>query len=340
MVDRIGQSDGDAPSHGHAARIALEQLGQTPFAAIGHRIVQGGDLFVKPTLVDAEVLVRLKQLDSLAPLHNPSARRVVESLVDINVTQTLVFDTAYFSTLSPAAYRYAIPESLYREHRVRKYGFHGTSHQFVTHQALKILGGNTASKRIITIHLGGGASMTASIGGVAVDTSMGMTPLEGLVMATRCGDLDPAIPLHLIREGGMSVDEVDTLLNKQSGLVGLCGNGDMRTVLQRRAAGDEAATLAIEIYVRRIIKTIGSYYAILGGLDALVFTAGVGEHSAGIRQLVTTPLGHLGVKVDSKRNENLAADTVNITSETATIHTLVVPTDEELSIARQVIIEA
>ena len=337
IVDRIGQTAGDAATHSEAARIALQRIGDTPFSAIGHRIVQGGDQFQQPTVVNAEVLSRLRQLDSLAPLHNPPARKVVESLVDVDVPQTLVFDTAYFATLSPAAYRYAIPESVYREHGVRRYGFHGTSHQFVIQRALEFLGGDTASRKIISLHLGGGASMTASVGGVAVDTSMGMTPLEGLVMATRCGDIDPAVPLYLIREVGMTADEVDTLLNKQSGLVGLCGSGDMRTVLQRCEADDAAAVLAIDIYVRRIIKTIGSYFAILGGLDALIFTAGVGEHSAEIRQRVTTPLSHLGIQVDSNLNNTRAGDVADITMHNAPVHTLVIATDEELAIARQVI---
>jgi len=336
IVDRIGQPDGDAATHSDAARIALRRIGDTPFSAIGHRIVQGGDQFQQPTLVTPEVLVRLKQLDSLAPLHNPSARTVVESLVDVAVPQTLVFDTAYFSTLSPVAYRYAIPEPYYREHGIRRYGFHGTSHQFVTQRALEFLDGDTASQKIISLHLGGGASMTASIGGVAIDTSMGMTPLEGLVMATRCGDIDPAVPLYLIREVGMTATQVDTLLNKQSGLVGLCGSGDMRTVLQHCSAGDDAATLAIDIYVRKIIKTIGSYYAILGGLDALIFTAGVGEHSAEIRQRVTSPLSHLGIQVDSQLNQNHTGNIADITGINASVRTLVVATDEELAIARQV----
>ncbi|MFY9253565.1 MAG: acetate/propionate family kinase [Fuerstiella sp.] len=336
IVDRIGQTDGDAATHADAARIAIEQVGDTLFSAIGHRIVQGGDQFQQPTLVDAGVLDRLKQLDSLAPLHNPPARQVVESLLHVDVPQTLVFDTAYFATLLPDAYLYAIPEWVYRQHGVRKYGFHGTSHQFVTQRALEFLGGETSTLKIITMHLGGGASITASVGGMAVDTSMGMTPLEGLVMATRCGDIDAAVPLYLIREAGMTADEVDTLLNKQSGLVGLCGSSDMRTVLQRCGQGDQSATQAVEIYVRRIIKAIGSYYALLGGIDALVFTAGVGEHSAEIRQRVTSPLRHLGIAVDPVLNETCGGDVTEITAADATARTLVIPTDEELAIARQV----
>lgn len=341
IIDRIGQPGGDAANHIDAAQIALKQIGDMSLDAVGHRIVQGGDLFQSPTRITPEVIVKLRQLDSLAPLHNPPARAVVESMVDssalAHVPQTLVFDTAYFATLPPAAYRYAIPESIYRDHAVRRYGFHGTSHQYVTQKTLEFLSGDSSTKKIITLHLGGGASATASIGGVAIDTSMGMTPLEGLVMATRCGDIDPAIPLHLIRQVGMTADQVDKLLNKQSGLVGLCGDADMRTVLHRDQAGDRAASFALEIYVRRIIKTIGSYIAILGGLDALVFTAGIGERSSEIRKRITEPLAHFGIKIDASINESCAGDLVDLTA--GTVHTLVVATDEELAISRQVLVQ-
>lgn len=336
LVDRIGQPGGDAPDHTTAADVALQDAGADGFQAIGHRIVQGGDAFRAPTRVTPEVIDQLKQLDSLAPLHNPPARSVVESLVDHGIPQTLVFDTAYFATLPPAAYRYAVPEHWYRNHGVRRYGFHGTSHQYVTQIAIDFLGGDEHS-RIISLHLGGGASVTASIGGVAIDTSMGMTPLEGLVMATRSGDIDPAITLHLIQMAGLSAKQVDKVLNKESGLFGLCGESDMRTVLQRCDAGDASAELAIEIYVRKIIKTIGSYYAILGGLDALVFTAGIGEHSACIRERVTIPLGHLGINIDGEINRSNMSDVTDLSTKGAPVHTLVVPTNEELAIARQVI---
>jgi acetate kinase len=338
LMDRIGQIDGDAASHGEAARRAIANVRDLEFSAIGHRIVQGGDLFQKPTLVCSDVLLKLRKLDALAPLHNPPARSVVESLVDIDVPQTLVFDTAYFATLAPEAYRYAIPESLYRQHAIRRYGFHGTSHQYVTQRAIEHLGDRRTSPKIISLHLGGGASVTASVGGKAIDTSMGMTPLEGLVMATRSGDIDPAVPLYLIRELGMTAEQVDQILNKQSGLLGLCGSGDMRTVLQRTKEGDSAAELAVQIYVRRIIKTIGSYYAVLGGLDALVFTAGVGEHSAEIRERVTTPLAHFGIKVDAERNGIVTGEVSEISDAGSTVCTLVVATDEELAIARQTIL--
>lgn len=339
IVDRIGQPGGDAVDHWSAAGLAFQRHAGFDLAAIGHRIVQGGNLFTDPTLVDADVLRDLAKLDELAPLHNPPARSVVQAIADsgLPTPQVLVFDTAYFSTLAPKAYRYAIPESIYQQYGVRRYGAHGTSHCFVTNKALAFLPGASDSKRMISLHLGGGASATASIGGVAIDTSMGMTPLEGLVMATRSGDIDASIPLHLIRRAGMSADDVDKMLNKQSGLVGLCGEPDMRAILRRLDAGDSAATLAIEIYVHRLLKTIGGYIAILGGLDALIFTAGVGENASKVRELVTAPLAHLGIAIDVSLNETIrcTGDIIDLTAANATVRTLVVPTDEEHAIAEQ-----
>ncbi|KLU05015.1 Acetate kinase [Rhodopirellula islandica] len=335
LVDRIGQPGGDAINHVMAAKIAIDEVGLNNVGVIGHRIVQGGDLFLGPTLVTTDVLSRLRTLDTLAPLHNPAARSVVEGLVEIGTPQVLVFDTSYFASLSPAAYRYAVPEDWYQNHAVRRYGFHGTSHQYVTEKAIQFIGGNDES-RIISLHLGGGASATASIGGLAVDTSMGMTPLEGLVMATRSGDLDPAIVLHMTEHVGMEPSDVRDALNRQSGLLGLCGDPDMRTVLDRRKTGDPAATLAIDIYVRRIIKTIGSYIAILGGLDALIFTAGVGQHSPEIRWLVCESLQHFGISLSEDKNQACCEETADISAPDARVRTLVVDTNEELAIARLV----
>lgn len=338
LVDKIGQPAGDAPTHQAATEIALRRLESESFDAIAHRIVQGGDKFHAPTLVTPGTLERLRELDDLAPLHNPSARKVVEAIANAlpELKQTLVFDTAYFATLAPAAYRYAIPTEIADRYGIRRYGFHGTSHQYVVQQTLNQLDTNSSSAKIISLHLGGGASVTASIGGVAVDTSMGMTPLEGLMMATRCGDLDPSIPLFLIRHVGMSPGEVDRLLNAQSGLLGMCGDGDMRTVLTRASRGDESAQLAINIYVRKIVKTIGSYYAILGGLDALVFTAGVGEHSAEIRQRICESIGHLGITIDPVLNRSDGQGINDFSASGSVVKTLVVPTNEELAIALQV----
>ncbi len=339
LVDRIGQVGGDAVDHLVAANLALAIHGALTFDAIGHRVVQGGTRFTSPTLVTDQSRRELAALDDLAPLHNPPARAVIDRISEqaVRVPQVMVFDTAYFSSLPPKSYRYAVPESIHIDHGVRRYGAHGTSHRFVTDEALHHLAGDRSSRRLISLHLGGGASITASIGGIALETSMGMTPLEGLVMATRCGDIDASVPLHLIRNVGMSAADVDRLLNKQSGLLGMCGEPDMRRVLERRRCGDPSATLAIDVYVHRILKYIGGYMAILGGLDAIVFTAGVGEHSAEIRELVTTPLAHLGIRIDAELNHSADRATVReLSAPGATVRTLVVATNEELAIANQV----
>ncbi len=334
-VDRIGQPDGDAATHIAAAQAVIAKVGWEKIGAIGHRIVQGGSQFEGPTRVNAEVLVDLKKLDSLAPLHNPPARKVVEGLVENPLPQILVFDTSYFASLTPEAYRYAIPSSWFHDYGVRRYGFHGTSHEYVTQQAIGFLDGSEATK-CISMHLGGGASITASVGGKAVDTSMGMTPLQGLVMATRSGDIDPAIPLHMMEVSGFSVAGVRNALNRESGLLGLCGEGDMRVILKRRADGDSDATLAVDIYVRNVVKHIGSYFAILGGLDCLAFTAGIGEHSHEIRQLVTDRLEHFGVRISQQANRQTEDALVDISSSDSVVKTLVVPTNEELAIAHKV----
>lgn len=344
-IDRIGQVGGDAADHLSAAAMVLRTStapggSVQPIVAIGHRIVQGGDRFPTSIRVDDDVLQRLAKLDPLAPLHNPPARGVVESIYRSGVTlpQVLVFDTAYFSTMPPEAYRYAISESVTRDHGIRKYGFHGTSHQYVVEQTKQFLP-QIDKPRIVSLHLGGGASATASIDGIAIDTSMGMTPLEGLVMATRCGDIDPAVPIHLIRSAGWSVDQVDRWMNKQSGLVGLCGDADMRRILARRDAGDESARLAIDIYVRRIVKRVGGYAALMGGIDALLFTAGVGQNAAAIRSMVCQPLAFLGIQIDPILNTTASGNgnIVDLSGTLARVRTLIVPTNEELAIARETI---
>ncbi|TWT76504.1 Acetate kinase [Planctomycetes bacterium CA13] len=340
LVDRIGQTGGDAADHLSAAQIVLEKHATLDVNAIGHRVVHGSDFFTDCTMVTRSVLDDLATLDSIAPLHNPPARAVIEAItnLDMPIPQVMVFDTAYFSTLPPKAYRYAVPEEIYRDYNVRRYGFHGTSHRYVTEQTLGFFEGDTSQTKVITLHLGGGASATASVGGTAVETSLGMTPLEGLVMATRTGDIDASVPLHLMRQAKMSTEEVDKLLNKQSGLVGLCGDADMRTILSRRDKGDEAAKLAIEVYVHRIQKYIGSYIAVLGGLDALVFTAGVGENAAAIRALVAKPLSCFGIEIDTEVNANARpkGKIVDLSTPNAKVRTLIVPTDEEQAISKQV----
>ncbi|TWU58675.1 Acetate kinase [Rubripirellula tenax] len=343
LIDRIGQTGGEAADHLSAARNVIDQHASIRIDAIGHRIVQGGAVFQSPTVVGDGVLAELKRLDQLAPLHNPPARSVVEAItgLGLSVDQVLVFDTAYFATLPEKAYRYAIPPTVASEFGVRRYGAHGTSHRFVTRHAIEYLSEHFPEHhrhgRIVSLHLGGGASATASIQGTAIDTSMGMTPLEGLVMATRSGDIDPSVPLYLMRNAGMSIDDVDHLLNKASGLVGLCGEPDMRAILDRRSGGDHDASLAIEIYIHRLVKVIGGYVATMGGIDALVFTAGVGENSSEIRRLATATLGHLGIELDAAKNDlrQSGVTACDISASTAKVRTLVVATDEELEIAMQ-----
>lgn len=341
-VDRIGQTGGDAHDHSAAVEKVLEQHRPFQIDVIGHRIVHGGESFQQPTLATPDVLRALACLDRLAPLHNPAARKVVEDIAQSrpSLNQVMVFDTAFFASLPPEAYRYALPESAYVQHGVRRYGMHGTSHRYVIEQARGYL--QDARKdlneplRIISLHLGGGASATASVGGVAVDTSMGMTPLEGLVMATRCGDVDPSVPLFLMEEMGMDLGQMRDLLNKSSGMLGLCGDADMRTILNRRQQGDTAASLAIDIYIHRLVKTVGAYAAVMGGVDAIVFTAGVGENAPQIRSLTCARLSYLGVSLNEERN-GLAVGSkqvCDVSLESAKVVSLVVPTDEEVAIAR------
>jgi acetate kinase len=249
------------------------------------------------------------------------------------VPQVAVFDTAFHQTLPARAFRYAIPEDWYRRHGVRRYGFHGTSHRYVAGRAAEALGRPLAGLRLITLHLGNGASAAALANGRCVDTSMGMTPLEGLVMGTRSGDLDPAVPLFLQRSAGLDAAEIDEALNEASGLFGLCGSSDMREVLAREAAGDERARLALDVYAYRLRKCVGAYFAALGGLDALVFTGGVGENAARVRALACEGLAGLGIALDPARNAAAAGPLAEIGSGSARV--LVVQTDEELQIARE-----
>lgn len=344
LVDRIGQAGGDAVDHAAAMASVFAAHQSVAFDVVAHRIVQGGDRFTKPVVVDADVMSSLEKLDTLAPLHNPPARRVVMKISEQfpDMRQVLLFDSAYYATLAPESYRYAIPDIYFDRDHIRRYGAHGISHQYVVAQArqhMQTLGGkrDAADDSIISLHLGGGGSVTATRGGLAVETSMGMTPLEGLVMATRCGDIDPAVVLHLMRARAMGVDEVDRLLNKQSGLLGMCGDADMRTILQRRELGDKSATLAIDVYVHRILKYIGAYFVLLGGADAIVFTAGVGENSVAIRSLVASRLASIGVQFSEARNQE-PSDTKNvrvISEPDSAVTVLVIPTNEEKSIANQ-----
>ncbi|MGB5678730.1 MAG: acetate kinase [Gammaproteobacteria bacterium] len=305
--------------------------------AIGHRVVHGGESFREPVIVDANVLQRIKDMIPLAPLHNPANLTGIEVALQQApyVPQVAVFDTAFHQSIPEYAYRYALPDALYNEHRVRRYGFHGTSHRYVSTQAAVWLGQPLESLKLITLHLGNGASAAAISEGRSIDTSMGLTPLEGLVMGTRCGDIDPAIHFYLGRVSGMSSDEIESALNKESGLKGICGANDMREVHQRADAGDERAQLALDMFCYRIKKYLGAYFAALGGLDAVVFTGGIGENDARVRERCCKGLAALGIELDGRKNAASCDGIFDIHRDSSQVSLLVVPTNEELEIARQ-----
>lgn len=311
-------------------------------AAIGHRVVHGGERLNKPVLIDAAVESIIDECAAFAPLHNPPSLvgiRVARALFP-DVPQVAVFDTAFHAQMPPYAYRYGVPESLYLEHGIRRYGFHGPSHQYMVACAAEQLRTDPAMLRLVTCHLGGGASVAAIDRGVSVDTSMGMTPLEGLVMGTRTGDLDPAIPILLARRG-YSPQALEDLFNRESGLAGLSGLGpDFRAIEAAEAAGDARARLAIAVFVHRIVKYIGAYAAELGGVDAIVFSGGIGEHSAAVRDRVCANLGFMGVTLDRTRNRALhgaAAACIDVSEPQARTRVFVVHTEEERMIAREVV---
>jgi acetate kinase len=327
-------------------RRAFEQSGGMPteLAAIGHRVVHGGDRFEAPSLIDDAVLAAIEELTPLAPLHNPSNLAGIRLAARLypDVPQVAVFDTAFHSTMPVTAYRYALPEELTTQLGIRRYGFHGTSHAYVSRRAAEHLGRPLSELKLITLHLGNGASVAAVDGGRCVDTSMGMTPLEGLVMGSRSGDLDPAVVLYLQRQHGLSVDEVDVLLNRRSGLKGLAGSNDVRRLTERADAGDAVAAQALDIFCYRIRKYIGAYATVLGRLDGLIFTAGIGENSPRVRANVCSGLGIFGIHLDSPLNENRMAGLTGdpsiprtISSQGSRVPVMVVPTNEELEIARQ-----
>ncbi len=311
--------------------------GLPELAAIGHRVVHGGKRFTEPTVIDEAVLAEIERLIPVAPLHNPANLTGIRTAMALrpDLPQAAVFDTAFHTTMPESAARYAIDVSTADAHRIRRYGFHGTSHAYVSRATAGLLGKAPEEVNVIVLHLGNGASASAVRGGRCVDTSMGLTPLEGLVMGTRSGDMDPAVIFHLMRVGEMSADEIDTLLNKKSGLVGLCGDNDMREIRRRIDEGDEEAELAFDIYIHRLKKYIGAYYAVLGRVDAVVFTAGVGENSAEVRAAAVAGLEGLGLAVDGGRNAVRGGGARLISPEGARVAVAVVPTDEEMEIAQQ-----
>jgi len=339
LIERIGEPGSGVADHEDGMRQVLDRLGSAEqIVAVGHRVVHGGSIFDRATLVTAEVEGQIDELSALAPLHNPANLQGIRAARKAlpHVPHVAVFDTAFHQTLPAAAYTYAIDAELAEKHRVRRYGFHGTSHKYVSEQAAIFLDRPLSELKTIVLHLGNGASVAAIDGGISVETSMGMTPLEGLVMGTRSGDVDPAVLIHLHRQAGLDFDELDTLLNRRSGLLGLTGSGDMRDVQDAASRGDSTAEAALAVYRHRVRRYIGAYIAHLGGLDALVFTAGVGENNVLLRRRTLAGLEFLGIAIDQDRNELVSKKARFISPDGSPVAVLVIPTNEELEIARQV----
>lgn len=305
--------------------------------AVGHRTVHGGEAFRSTVVIDDDVLAKLRELSPLAPLHNPPGIAGIEAARAVlpDVPHVAIFDTAFFSTLPPEAYTYAIDQELARAHGIRKYGFHGTSHSFVSKKVAEVLGRDYTELNQIVCHLGNGASISAIRGGVAVDTSMGLTPLAGLVMGTRSGDVDPGLHAFLGRTLGVGLNEVDSMLNKKSGMLGLCGVTDFRDVSDLIANGDADASLAMDVYVHRLISYIGSYLAVLGRVDVLSFTAGVGENDSVVRRRVLERLAPLGFVIDVDLNNVRSKEPRVISASDSPVTVMIVPTNEELAMARE-----
>ena len=305
--------------------------------AVGHRVVHGGHVFSQPQLIEDSIESKIEDLIPLAPLHNPAnldGIRVARKMLP-DIPHVAVFDTAFFNTLPPAAALYAINSEVAKKHDIRRYGFHGTSHEFVSQQVPKLLGRDPEQTHQITLHLGNGASAAAIRNGRAIDTSMGLTPLAGLAMGTRTGDIDPGIIFHLVRQAGMSIDEVDKLLNKQSGVKGIAGVNDFRTLREHIDNGDQDALLAYNIYIHQLRRFIGSYMIALGRVDAITFTAGVGENDTDVRQDALDNLDMYGIDIDKERNLIRSDEPRVISTDDSPVKVLVVPTNEELAIAQK-----
>lgn len=303
--------------------------------AVGHRVVHGGEEFAESAIINDAVLKAIEDCESLAPLHNPANKEGILACMDLmpETPQVAVFDTAFHQTMKPENFLYAIPYKYYKRHAVRRYGFHGTSHKYVYFETAKFLGADPKKLKVLTLHIGNGASIAAIDGGKVVDTSMGFTPLEGLVMGTRSGDLDPAVLLYIMDNEQLTFLEMNKILNKQSGVYGVSGiSSDMREIETAAERDNEQAILALDIYVNRIIKYIGAYNALLNGIDALVFTAGVGENSLHIRELVVKKLGWLGMTLDPEKNK-VRGEKQIITTEDSDVKALIMPTNEEYMIA-------
>ena len=335
VVERIGE--GPVSDHAAALRVVFDQLREPEgLIAVGHRIVHGGKTFYQPTLVTDNVLVELERLSPLAPLHNPPGVlgiRCARALLS-DLPQVAVFDTAFFHDLPTAAATYAIDSEVGERWDLRRYGFHGTSHQYVSERAAMFLAAPLESLNQIVLHLGNGASAAAIVGGRPVDTSMGLTPMEGLVMGTRAGDVDPGIVFYLARTGGMDIEKIETMLNRRSGMLGVCGEIDFRRVHALIENGSEAAQLAYDIYIHRLRRYIGAYLAVLANTDVISFTAGVGENDVAVRRDALSGMASLGIELDEHLNSSPAKGPRRISCDGSPITVLVIPTNEELAIAR------
>ncbi len=369
LVERIGESQGDADNikctfrpgtdneyqvkmcqsisdHRQGMHTATELLtnktaavmaDKSELTAVGHRVVHGGEAFHAPTIITDEVIKAIEDMVPLAPLHNPAGLdgiHVAQEFFD-TVPHVAIFDTAFYQTIPPHAHIYALPYEFYTEHRVRRYGFHGTSHKFITGEYAKLAQKPVSDCNLITIHLGNGCSMTAVENGKAIDTSMGVTPLEGLVMGTRSGDIDPAITAFLHRNNKMSVEDIDRVLNKESGLKGMCGMNDMRDIHSAIENGNERAKLALDVQTYKIKKYIGSYMAVLGRVDAIIFTAGIGENDDIVREKSLIGFEHFGAILDKESNKQRAKEPLKISTNDSQTDIWVIPTNEELAIARE-----
>nr|WP_221046259.1 acetate kinase [Mycobacterium senriense] len=343
LVERIGEESSSVPDHDAALRRAFDTLADdgidlqaSGIVAVGHRVVHGGNTFYRPTLLDDAVIGRLDHLSELAPLHNPPALKGIEVARKLlpDLAHIAVFDTGFFHDMPPAAATYAIDRELAQRYKIRRYGFHGTSHRYVSEQAAAFLDRSVGDLKQIVLHLGNGCSASAIAGTRPLDTSMGLTPLEGLVMGTRSGDIDPSVVAYLSHVANMGVDDVESMLNQRSGVLGLSGERDFRRLRTRIESGDEAAQLAYSVFTHRLRKYIGAYLAVLGHTDVISFTAGIGENDPAVRRDAVAGMEELGIVLDERRNLGGGKGARQISADDSPIAVLVVPTNEELAIAR------
>ncbi|SES74360.1 acetate/propionate family kinase [Anaerobranca gottschalkii] len=350
LVHQKGEGDkvkipNNIPNHKVAIELVINTLTDkelgvlqdiTEIEAVGHRVVHGGEAFSQSVLIDDSVMATLNKCIELAPLHNPPNIMGIEACAQVlpGVKQVAVFDTAFHQTMPKKSFIYSLPYEAYEKYSIRRYGFHGTSHKYVAQQAANLLGKDLKDLKIITCHLGNGASITAIDGGKSVDTSMGFTPLEGLTMGTRCGDIDPAIVFYLMKKMDLDFDGINDYLNKKSGVLGISGvSSDFRDIESAAAEGNERAQLALDVFIHKVKKYIGAYTAVLGGVDAIVFTAGLGENSPETREAVLKGFEYLGLEIDTEKNK-VRGKAVNFSKEGSKVQALVIPTNEELMIAR------